>query len=116
MADDNIEPDDYFLNNISDCVSTYLEENKLNSFFDFGIRSSLNFMHVNCRSLSKNFTSLNCLLANQGTLTALGVTETWLNPASEDTFKIDGYKFVSNSRSNRVGGSVGLFIDNNCVF
>lgn len=115
--DDNIDPDVYVLNNISDCVSTYLNEDKLNSFFDFDNRSSLNLMHVNCRSLSKNFTSLNCLLANiDDTLTVLGLTETWLNPVSEDNFKIDGYKFMSNSRSGRNGGGVGLFIDDNYVF
>ena len=74
-------------------------------------------MHINCRSLNKNFKSLCNLLARcSGTLTAVGVTETWLSPNFEDNFCIDRYKFVSKSRTNKLGGGVGLFIDNQFDF
>ena len=64
-------------------------------------------MHVNCRSINKNFSSLvNLLDRVPGSLTALGVSETWSTPASSDLCNIEGYKFVSNARLDRLGGGI----------
>ena len=107
--------DNIFLNNLSNCKSAYLEEDKLNSFFDFGHGSSVNIMHVNCRSIKKNFKSLKCLLHGlDESITAIGISETWLNSTGDNSFDINGYKFVSNPRLNRPGGGVGIFV--NCCY
>ena len=113
-----LEPDDddqsNFLSNLSTCNCLYLEENKLNDFFDFGHGPKLNIMHVNCRSINKNYKSLvNLLHRISEPLTAIGVTETWLNSNYDASFDIKGYKFVTTSRVNRSGGGVGLYI-NSC--
>ena len=35
--------------------SPYIKESKLNDFFKFDGGSAINLMHINCRSLKKNF-------------------------------------------------------------
>ena len=94
------------------CTSNYMTENNLEKFLYCENNSSMNIMHINCRSLNKNFKSITNLLSRTScTFTAIGLSETWLNPVSSDTFIIDGYKFVCRSRTDKIGGGVGLFID-----
>ena len=74
-----------------------------------------NFMHINCRSLQKNFDSLSSLISCiNKPLTVLAVSETWLKPNNEDAFNLPGYAFVSCSRPSKVGVGVGLYI-NDCI-
>jgi len=40
------------------------------------------------------------------------LSETWLTSVNDCIFNIDGFSFVSNSRINRIGGGVGLYINN----
>src|ERR1043165_4453794 len=92
--------------------SCYLTEDKLGHFLHSDNKASLNIMHINCRSLNKKFNSITNLLSRTNcTFTAIGLSETWLTPITQDMFNIDGYKFVCRSRSNKIGGGVGLFID-----
>ena len=119
MASDiDLDIDENYLNTFSNCNSTYLEEDSLKAFFKNSEQNSaINLMHVNCRSINKNFSSLvNLLDRVPSSLTALGVSETWLTPASSDLFNIEGYKFVSNARLDRLGGGVGLYIAKDFTF
>jgi hypothetical protein len=101
-------------NNIfHNCKSNYMVENDLANFMSSDSKSSMNIIHINCRSLNKNFNSITNLLSRTNCkFTAIGLSETWLTPINSDTFNIDGYKFVSQSRSHKIGGGVGLYIDN----
>ena len=109
---DDDDPRNFF-NNFSTCKCLYLEENKLNDFLHSDNGSRMNIMHVNCRSMNKNFKSLTNLLHRiSEPMTAIGITETWLNSNHEFFCNITGYKFVTNSRVNRPGGGVGLYINN----
>lgn len=74
-----------------------------------------NFLHINSRSLQRNFDSLSSLISHvDKPLTALAVSETWLKPHNEDTFRLPGYAFACCSRPSRTGGGVGIFI-NDCI-
>jgi len=74
-------------------------------------------MHVNCRSIHNNFKPfVNLLHIASCSLTAIVLTETWLTPQNQDMFIIDGYNFVVNSCSDRIGGGVGIFINSDYVF
>ena len=98
-------------------ANRYLVENEINSFCHFDEQSNLNILHLNCRSLKKNFDSLKTLLnsVNQK-LTAIAISETWLTPSTEHIFQLQEYDFVSNSRSSKVGGGVGIYIDNDLTY
>ena len=119
------DEDENLLNSYNNCTdllnidinSAYLTESKLGNFLISGESLSMNLMHINCRSLNKNFKSITNLLSTSNcNFTAIGLSETWLTVTSSDTFSIDGYKFVCKSRIDKIGGGVGLFIDSSCVF
>ena len=77
--------------------SKYIAVNEL-AVFVKGETCALNFMHVNCRSLNKNYTALiNLLQLIPTPLTAIAVTETWLTNANEANHNIEGYKFIHQS-------------------
>jgi endonuclease/exonuclease/phosphatase family metal-dependent hydrolase len=116
---DDVDSDDDIDNlssNVSDSSScNYIEESKLNEFFDFKKecqKQSLKLMHINCRSLKKNYTAINDLIATvDDRLTALAVTETWLSNANKDSVDLVGYEFISNNRQDKSGGGVGIYIN-----
>ena len=118
MASDlNLDPDINFLSQFNKCNSSYLQEGDLANFFNLSDLSCLNIIHINCRSLPKNFKSLNTLLqVIGGQLSVIAVSETWLSGINEDLFLIDGYKFVSKSRSSKLGGGVGLYLNTELAF
>ena len=80
--------------------------NKLISFLLF---------HLNARSLVKNQDVLAHLLANINHIkfSVLAITETWVKDSNVNDLSFEGYNFVSNHRTYKIGGGVGLFIDQN---
>ena len=78
-SDEEDVKEDLLASNIPTFASKYITEDKLNNFFHFKDNSALNLMHVNCRSIKKNFVPLNNLMnLLSGQISALAVTETWL--------------------------------------
>jgi exonuclease III len=69
-------------------------------------------LHINCRSIVKNFNSLLDLLhLSKIQPSVIAVTETWLSGFNEHLYDIPGYSFVCISRDHKKGGGVGLYID-----
>src|ERR1051325_3463070 len=94
----DVTSDDHSFDLCSNCITKYLTEDSLNNFFHQRKSAAINFLHVNCRSLQKNFFSVTNLLNTCHPLTALALTETWLTTLSQDIHRIPGYNFVSNIR------------------
>ena len=68
-------------------------------------------LHLNIRSVSKNFDSFKHLLNSLGKpIKVIGLTETWLNDTNNDNFNIEKYDFISSNRSNKKGGGAGIYI------
>ena len=68
-------------------------------------------MHLNARSLLKNFDKFTQLLdSSQHEFSAIGISETWLNDINEDYVNITGYRFTSSNRVGRFGGGAGLYL------
>ena len=75
---------------------------------------SFSLFHLNARSLVKNQDALAHLLASIiHKFSVLAITETWVKESNVNDLSFEGYNFVSNHRANRIGGGVGLFIDQN---
>ena len=75
-------------------TTKYITESESHSFFRFDDLNAINLLHLNCRSLMKNFTGLQNLLSIiSGKLTAIALTETWLTLNSKSTFHLPGYNF-----------------------
>ena len=76
----DLDPDENFLNLVTDSSSCYVTEKELHDFFHFEDNLCFNVLHVNCRSLNKNFNGLQRLLSSvSGKLSVIAVSETWLN-------------------------------------
>jgi len=73
--------------------------------------------HVNCRSLSKNYTNLTILLKQlQCPIPFIALSEIWTTLLSENNFHLPGYNFVATSRINKSGGGVENYIAENIAF
>ena len=74
-------------------------------------------MHLNARSLIGIFDKIEILLANlRKSFSVIGVTETWLNDLTSDLVNMPGYSFVSNHRKSKIGGGIGLYLENNLQY
>ena len=69
----------------------------------------LSLLHLNVRSLQRNFSNLSSYLTNLSIqFSIIGLSsETWLRDDSHSV-DIDGYRFIHKNRPNRTGGGVGL--------
>ena len=114
LNNQDIDPDINCYNTNLKIGSTYIEAGEFDKFFRSIDKTELYVVHVNCRSIIKNFTALTILLDSLPVSPAVvAVTETWLSPATEDTIHLPGYNFFPLSRSSRHGGGVGIFLCNN---
>ena len=97
----------------SNLLCNYLAVNEIDKFLEYPVKNEhvYNCMHVNCRSLPKNYNNLlNLLDMISEPVSAIAVTETWLNPTVDDLYNIPGYHFYSQPRTCRRGGGVGIFL------
>ena len=67
-------------------------------------KNYFSLLHLNKRSVSKNFDSFKHLLNSLGKpIKIIGLTETWLNDTNNDNFNIEKYDFITSNRSNKKG-------------
>ena len=73
-------------------------------------KDDLSFMHINARSIPKNFDLLTLSLSNRNHIfSAIGISETWLNDENADS--IDHFNHVYRCREDKVDGGVSLYIN-----
>ena len=80
--------------------------------FQGNLDNNFDILHVNARSLNKNYDELVSLLYYlKHNFSVIGVSETWLKPTSDVTlFQIPGYSFAHVCRSDKTGGGVALYV------
>jgi len=99
------------------CNCIYIDENELESFLPTCSASNLNLLHINCRSMNKNFDKLQNLLDTmKAKFTIIAVTETWLSKTTDELYNLEGYNFTNISRTDKKGGGVALYIDTSLSF
>jgi len=98
--------------------SLYLSTKELSSTIgSIANSNTVSLLHVNCRSLSKNYTNLTILLKQlQCPIPFIALSETWTTLLSENDFHLPVYNFVAKSRINTSGGGVGIYIADNIAF
>ena len=71
-------------------------------------------LHVNARSLNKNFDDLELLHSsiNNFAFSVICISETWLHSTSPPMFHIPNYNFIRADRAIGKGGGVGIYINN----
>ena len=97
--------------NLIGAESNYYTTDEFNSKFN-NLQNQLSLLHLNSRSLNKNFDALQNLLQtiNNFPFSVIGVTETWLYSNSPPLFNIPNYKMIRADRQGQTGGGVALYI------
>ena len=97
----------------------YFTESQFNELFHktrSSISNCVSLLHLNIRSLSRNYDNFASFLANiEGKFSTMGVSETWLKDSGY-SFDIMGYDFIHNPRPNRIVGGVEIFVNNDLEF
>ena len=96
--------------------SFYLPDDHNSTLLKYSL-NSINFsiIHINCHSILTNFDGISALLNSLNfQFSVIGVTETWLKDNSL-LCNIQGFSFLHNSRAERRGGGVGVFIRENLI-
>lgn len=71
----------------------------------------LNIIHINVRSIKKNWDQLNVYLESRfNGLDILVITETHLKTADESVYQLPGFHSVSVCRENGKGGGILIYI------
>ena len=69
---------------------------KIDVFLSSTGETNFNILHINCRSLNKNFNEVkNFISTVSNRLNVIALSETWLNESTASLFNIHGYNFVS---------------------
>ena len=92
----------------------YITDNQYkNSIADLK-QDTFSLLHLNIRSINKHFDDLQLLLDNPShhLPSIIGLTETWLSSDPNPPFALHNYDFIFNSRQDRAGGGVALYISN----
>lgn len=79
--------------------------------FSAGFRDDgFSLLHVNARSLEANFLKLKILLNSLNyDFDVIACSETWLRDATQDSYQLPGYEFISSHRDSK-GGGAGIYI------
>ena len=79
---------------------------------------SLSLMHINARSLNKNFDSIELLLTSlqKFQFSVIGISETWLHKNSPPLYSLENYQMLRSDRGHRKGGGVAIYAKKDIKF
>ena len=119
LNNDSQDPDENFFNAFNFKDSQYFtpEESSRNlNNFD---KSSFSMLHLNIRSLQKNFDSLlNLLMTLKFEFKVICITETWCsdNSMNHNLFELPQYKSIHQVRRAGKGGGIAVFLHESLTF
>ena len=94
------------------CLSQYYDLTAYNKLLTEN-QTSINILHMNARSMSKNADKIYSFLNSLTTPPdVLAITETWLNDTNKSLFKLSGYISYHLLRNTRAHGGVAIYITN----
>ena len=98
----------------------YLQDKEINFFTkknNFCSANSFSLMHINARSLHKNYDTMRSLLDSIDLkFNVIGISETWMNTSSS-LIKLNNYDFVCKGRKDeKIGGGVGMYIQDSICY
>jgi len=103
-ANEYVESDDEELSDLPSRFqpTKYIVEEETKDFFSFEEGNGLNMIHLNCRSLNKNFNNLLSLFnVISGKLSIIALTETWMSALLE--------KDIDNTKNRKENTVITLY-------
>ena len=122
MNDNNQDPDlNFFHESVSSSLDTdYVSPKDFNSKFKDYTQHSFSVLHLNTRSLSKNFGSFKELINLLSfKFSIVCFSETWSKneKVNENSlYQLEGYNLLHQNRKHRNGGSVAIFVKDSNSF
>ena len=114
------DPDINFYQDISSLETHYCSPNDLKNNFQSFLKDSFSVLHLNIRSMNKNFESFKEFYSKiKFKFSIVCFSETWVDgiPFSKNSnFQLSGYKVLHQTRKNRKGGGVCVFVHENLSF
>ena len=120
LNDSNQNPDVNFHHNISSLESNYLSPSKIDKNFQNFSKESFSVLHLNIRSMNKNFEAFQDFYKSLNTkFSIICLTETWANDSDinhNSLFQLEGYIPVHQIRKSRQGGGIVIFIRDSLLY
>ena len=114
LKDNNQDPDvNFYQTQISSLDTNYYIPNKVKENLENFQQKSFSFLHLNIRSMSKNFESFREFLDSFCfSFSAICLSETWCQPheTSNSNLQIPGYVSLHQTRKNRRRGGLCIFL------
>ena len=119
LNDDSFDPDvNFFNNNIENLNTPYISHEKI-KYLNVNT-SALSVLHLNIRSMKKNFESFKLFLSNFNfDFSIICFSETWLDDSfslSQSLYELPKYKCIHQVRSYGKEGGVSIYINNSLNF
>ena len=114
--ENSFNPGNEFLSNDNILACNYLDDHLLAKKIS---RLDKSFIHINARSLWKNYDDVHDLIHNtlDSKISIAAITETWINENTPlNMLKLENYNFVQTSRIGKRGGGVGFYIRKDVQF
>ena len=106
-ANDNFDTD--LMNSIVGKETEYYLPDQLNNEISLLDEQYISLMHINCRSLNKNFDTMSEFLdLLKFKVDFILVSETWLSKGPDCLLSLGGYEYYGKGRSSR-GGGIGIY-------
>ena len=95
---------------MNDKCNYYLSDTFKDKFT--GMNTNLSLIHINSRSLSKDFQSItDYLLSLNHTFSIIGFSETWFSDTNTPQLtQMAGYTIVQSNRKSKKGGGVSQYV------
>ena len=119
LNNDSQDPDGNFFNAFSFKDSQYFTPEESTRDLNNFDKSSFSMLHLNIRSLQKNFDSLfNLLMTLKFEFKVICITETWCsdNSMNHNLFKLPQYKSIHQVRRTGKGGGRAVFLHESLTF
>ena len=114
ILDENIDPDINLLNDLKK-KSMYFTCHEFNRRLSNTLSCTVSLLHLNCRSLRKNFQNVENMLNNiKIKFDVVAITESWLSSTDDlNLYKINGYEIEYMHRLNKRGGGILIYVKQN---
>ena len=96
-------------------ICKYHDLNSYKSTIPSNCNDYINVLHINARSLNKNFDLVIALIKSLPKLPHfLSISETWLNSSNEHLHEMDGFNaYYVHRPEGSIGGGVAIYVKNN---
>ena len=103
----NIDPDCNLFNHISKTCKYYSEDN-----FQTDVNNNgFSIIHLNARSISKNFSQINQFLCDlRFAFDIIAISESWMDSSKSSEYDIKGYEVIHQVRQGKRGGGCSLYV------